>query len=111
VTERGQVGLFGGRRIQMDEIFEEMQRDLDAGRYACGDASKPSRGAWEWLQGFARVAQSIVRDRKPLRMRVLITWEHEAQRMEACPKGCPITDADSKTPGGRDVCGTCGEIV
>ena len=32
-------------------------------------------------------------------------------RGEACPKGCPIDpEKDSKTPEGRDVCGTCGGI-
>lgn len=32
-------------------------------------------------------------------------------RQEACPKGCPIEPLkDSITEGGRQVCGTCGEI-
>jgi hypothetical protein len=33
------------------------------------------------------------------------------ENQEACPTGCAITSKDSKTPGGRYVCGTCGKIT
>ena len=54
------------------------------------------RGLYEW----PRLPDAATKERR---------YPHG--RIECCPNGCPVTDADRTTPGGRDVCGTCGEIV
>ena len=58
--------------------------------------------------GLLEALRKLVQDRKDMERR---DDAGRVTRMEACPNECHITDKDGKTPGGRDVCGTCGEIT